>query len=162
MSSVPPITLAIADREEGIATLRKRLIRDDHGISVISQSATSREAIGVVSRLAPRVLLCGFRLAAAENFLLPHSLRLQCPATRILLLTNSAIEAARIIDALAVGVRGYLDREAPGLQLVDAIRCVDAGEVWVPRQMLGRIFDEIHARSQHGRFQSSGVHTSVH
>jgi two-component system response regulator DesR len=162
MSCVPPITLAIADHEEGMATLRKRLRRDDHGISVISQSATSREAIGGVARLAPRVLLCGFHLAAAENFLLLHSLRLQCPATRILLLTDNAIEAARIIDALAVGVRGYLDRNAPGLQLANAIRRVDAGEVWVPRQMLGRIFDEIHARSQHGRFQSSGVHTCVH
>ena len=43
MSSVPPITLAIADREEGMATLRKRLRRlrtHDHGIWVISQSAT--------------------------------------------------------------------------------------------------------------------------
>ena len=162
MSCVPPITLAIADREEGMATLRKRFTGDDHGISVISQSATSREAIGVVSRLAPRVLLCGFHFAAAENFLLPQSLRLQCPATRILLLTDSAIEAVRIIDALAVGVRGYLDRNAPGLQLANAIRRVDAGEVWVPRQMLGRIFDEIRARSQHERFQSSGVHTFVH
>ena len=119
MSSVPPVTLAIADREEGMATLRIRLRTHDHGIWVISQSTTSREAIGVASRLAPRVLLCGFHLAAAENFLLLHSLRLQCPATRILLLTDSAIEAARIIDALAVGVRGYLDRDAPGLQLVD-------------------------------------------
>ncbi len=147
MTSVPPITLAIADHDEGIAMLRTRLCRHDHGIWVISQSATSREVIGIASRLAPRVLLCGFHLAAAENFLLPHSLRLQCPETRILLLTDNAVEAARIIDALAVGVRGYLDRNAPGLQLANAIRHVDAGEVWVPRQMLGRIFDEIHARS---------------
>jgi DNA-binding NarL/FixJ family response regulator len=147
MTSVPPITLAIADHDEGIAMLGKRLTRHDHGIRVIWQSATSREAIGIASGLAPRVLLCGFHLVAAENFLLPHSLRLHCPETRILLLTDNSVEAARIIDALAVGVRGYLDRNAPGLQLANAIRRVDAGEVWVPRQMLGRIFDEIHAHS---------------
>jgi DNA-binding NarL/FixJ family response regulator len=35
---------------------------------------------------------------------------------------DNAIEAARIIDTLAVGVRGYLDRNAPGLQLANAIR----------------------------------------
>jgi len=53
---------------------------------------------------AARISCCRIRYAC--NVPNPHSAA-----------DRHAVEAVRIIDALAVGARGYLDRNAPGLQL---------------------------------------------
>jgi DNA-binding NarL/FixJ family response regulator len=48
-----------------------------------------------------------------------------------------------MIEALSCGVRGYLEEEALITFLPKAVRCVDAGEAWVPRSMVARIIERL-------------------
>ena len=64
------------------------------------------------------------------------------PRTKVILLTTRTTEA-RILDTLSRGAWGYLEQEMLRTFLPKAVRAVDAGEVWVPRKMVGRILDRL-------------------
>lgn len=94
----------------------------------------------VAIRLRPDVLLLGWELFAVDGGGLLDTVRLQSPRTKVILLTSRA-PRTRILDALAHGARGYLDRRLVPTFLAKAVQVVDAGEAWVPRRLVPDIVD---------------------
>ena len=60
----------------------------------------------------------------------------------MILLTRRASEAA-ILEALSIGVRGYLKETDINAFLPQAVRQVEAGEAWLPRKMELKIVDRL-------------------
>lgn len=138
---MPPITVVIADREKASRAACRRLLRLEKGIRVVGEVRSGLEAIAAV-KLRPRILLLDVHMAAGNGVALLRILRQKSPRTKVILLTRRASQA-RILDVLAHGARGYLDKKAFRTFLSKAVRLVDAGQAWVPRKMVAKILDRL-------------------
>src|SRR5262245_23487239 len=131
-----PITVVVADRRVQ-RSLCLRLLDGEVGIRVVGEAPSGLEAITCVARLRPRILLLGLSLVQSDGGSLIPALRQKSPHTKIILLTDKDSDA-RTLEALACGARGYLDRSVLATFLPRAVRVVDAGEAWVPRNMVAK------------------------
>ena len=64
------------------------------------------------------------------------------PETRVVMLTASTEEKA-VVDAVAAGATGYLQKETDRERLLSAVRRVARGELLVPVAVVRRVFAEI-------------------
>jgi DNA-binding NarL/FixJ family response regulator len=166
------VTVAIADIDHDRRLLYERLLHGEDGITLLSNvgpgkgdrndhafvnrrsqqrtdvSACENE-VARIKRLRPSVMLVNVDMNNDEDHALLLSLRCECPDAHIVLLTDDFVQESKIIQALAIGARGYLSNEAVKFHLSRAVQVVGRGEAWVPRKMLGNIMDHM----LHGRFQ---------
>lgn len=133
------ITVAIAGRQAAAVATCVRLLRQEPDTEVVGQAATCMEIVATVRKFKPRVLVCSFEMCADTDYPLLLELLRECPATRVVLLGGDLIEEDRLMDALAIGARGYLGHEEIPLHLASAVRGVDQGKAWVPRKLLGKM-----------------------
>jgi NarL family two-component system response regulator LiaR len=64
------------------------------------------------------------------------------PSSHLMLLGNIPSQE-EIVSLMNTGVRGYFDLNDPSSQLADAIRIVQKGEIWLPRDKMSSIMDRI-------------------
>ncbi len=96
-------------------------------LQVVGQAGDGEEAVRLCQSLQPDVVLMDLvmpRLNGLET--IREIKRRQLPA-RILVLTTYA-EEAQIISAFQAGALGYLLKDSPPPELIEAIRCVYRGE----------------------------------
>ena len=60
-----------------------------------------------------------------------------------LLLLGNIPSHEEIVGLMNVGVRGYFDLNAPGNELTEAVRVINKGEIWLPRDKMSSIMDRI-------------------
>jgi DNA-binding NarL/FixJ family response regulator len=143
---VPPITVVIADHDRRTRAACADLLEPVKGIAVVGKARSAREAVRAV-RLKPRILLLDLALSGSRRHALVPVIRRQSPGTKVILLTERASER-RILDALAQGAPGYLDKRSVQALLPKAVRVVAAGEAWVPRRMISKIVDRLATLSE--------------
>jgi DNA-binding NarL/FixJ family response regulator len=137
-----PITVLIADRDEANRTACARVLQPEKGIQVVGRAQNGLEALSATAKLKPRVLLLGLNMLKRKRILLICALLKKSPRTRMILLTHHTPET-RILKALSYGARDYLEDNVLSAYLPKAVRCVDAGEAWVPRKMVARIIERL-------------------
>lgn len=135
------ITVAIADPDRAGLMARKRMLRHDLDITVVGQATSCKDLVAKVLRLKPRILLLSLGLCGDAECSVLRVLCRKCPATRVVLLADHAIQEERLAHALVIGARGHLELGVVERQLAKAVHGVNRGEAWVSRKMLGKIMD---------------------
>ena len=135
------ITVVVADRQRARRAACLRLLEPVKGIKVVGKAGNGLAAI-VAARLRPRILLLDFALSCGEGPSLLRLIRRQSPRTRVILLTEGQGEAP-ILDALARGAPGYVEKKSLSASLAKAVQLVAAGEAWVPRKMVSKVVDRL-------------------
>jgi DNA-binding NarL/FixJ family response regulator len=136
-----PITVVVADEEEGRREACLRVLATDTGIRVVAQAGSARETLRS-ARLVPRILLVDAGLALREGSALLPTFHQRSPATRVIVLAGRTF-GDLLLPALALGAQGYLNRRLLRVYLPKAVRTVDSGEPWVSRRLLPRIIDTL-------------------
>jgi DNA-binding NarL/FixJ family response regulator len=136
------ITVLIADRVKVSRAACRGLLENETDIRVVGEAASGLDAAAAAEHLRPSVLLLDMGLTDAETPALLAVIRRKSPRTRVLLLAGS-VPAARTLEALSHGARGYLEKRALSAFLPRAVRAVDAGEAWVPRKVVAKIMDRL-------------------
>jgi DNA-binding NarL/FixJ family response regulator len=137
-----------------------RLALADHGFAVCAEAADAQGAVAQAVRAVPDVCLLDIHMpgggiaAAAE-------IAERVPATTIVMLTVSRHDGD-LFDALRAGASGYLLKDIDPARLPAALHGVMAGEVTLPRQLVGRLVEEFEGRSRRRiRFIGSGDHPAL-
>lgn len=107
---------------EGLAAL----LRQWDEFRVVGRVTDSRSVLSEVQRLLPDLLVIDVTTAGGLPAI--RRLRLQCPGTKIVVLTTTADEKT-IGDSLEAGVCGYLLKDSSPEQLRDDLNCAVAGNV---------------------------------
>ena len=149
-----PITVVVADPEKARRAACLRLLEPEKGIRVIAEAGTVAETLGA-ARLAPRILLLDSNLGLGRGLSLLPLFRRSSPATRVIVLTGHTSGAA-LLDAVAHGAHGYLNRRQLRAFLPKAVRKVDQGEPWVSRKMVPRIIETLVRLAGAGAANSHG------
>ena len=136
------ITVVIADRQKTSRSLSMNTLQSEKGIAVVGVARNGLEAMTAAGRIKPRILLLNSNLLRGKGDQLLRALRQKSPKTKMILLTRCATETP-ILEALSIGVRGYLKEIDISAFLPQAVRQVEAGEAWVPRKMELKIVDHL-------------------
>jgi len=119
---------------EGIATI----INSQPDMLLVSQAATGAEAIQQYREYRPDVTLMDLRLPDLSGIDAMIAIRSEFPDARIIILTTFEGDV-EIQRALQAGARGYLLKNIPPREIVDAIRQVHAGKKRVPPEVAAQL-----------------------
>ncbi|HEY6066950.1 MAG TPA: response regulator [Thermoanaerobaculia bacterium] len=142
------ITVVVADPEKERRAACLRRLAPESGIRVVAETGTAAETLGA-ARHVPRILLIDSSLAQGRGLVLLRLFRRNSPDTKIIVLTGHTSRAA-LLEAIAHGAHGCLNRRQIRAFLPKAVRKVDQGEPWVSRRMLQPIIDALMGMAESG------------
>jgi two-component system nitrate/nitrite response regulator NarL len=140
------IRVVIADDHPVLREGLRRLLEDDGGFEVVGQAADGLEAVRLAREQRPDVLLLDLAMPRASGFDALRELAAAADGPKVLLLTV-AIDDAQVVQALELGARGVVMKEAATEILFKAIRAVVAGQYWVGRDAVTDIVRHLRERS---------------
>src|ERR1043166_7868870 len=119
-----------------------RLIDQQSDLVCCGEASVAAEVQTEVARLSPDLVILDLRLKRADGLELIKSLKSQFPGIKILIL--SQYDAPLYVErALQSGALGYVVKEQAAEELIQAIRTVLAGEVYLTRAMAARFLQKL-------------------
>ena len=104
----------------------KQLLATDAEIEVVGMAADGEEAVDLVRRHRPDVVLMDLAMPGLDGIGATRSIVGEHPDVRVVVLTSFGDES-RIIAALDAGAQGYLLKHTEPDALVEAVRSANAG-----------------------------------
>jgi DNA-binding NarL/FixJ family response regulator len=139
------VRLAIADDEALVRSGLRMLVEADPGISVVGEAENGRQAIEVVQRTRPDVLLLDIRMPEMDGLAAARQLLEDPTAPRIIMLTTFD-EDENVFEALRVGASGFVLKITPPEQLLEAIHAVASGRALIDPRVTQRVIEAFAAR----------------
>jgi DNA-binding NarL/FixJ family response regulator len=97
---------------------------------VVGEAESGGDAVALVARTGADVVVMDLDMADGDGATATRALAREAPSARVLILTMHA-EQERLLGLLRDGARGYLAKDAAQRELLDAIRVVASGDVYV-------------------------------
>lgn len=136
------ITLVIASDNRQLIDQVRAVLGAAKVASIVGEARKSREAVAMVSRRRPALLLLDLALAPATTSTLLADVRKRSPKTRVLAI-DDRLDEERVLRAAKAGAHGYMLWEAIPAYLSKAVGVMAAGEAWFSRKLMGRLILEL-------------------
>ncbi len=117
-------------------------VEDD--LDVVGEAGDGEEALVRVAALAPDVVLMDLRMPRLDGAGATARIVAEHPATRVLVLTTYDTDGD-IVRAVEAGATGYLLKDTPRLQLVEAVRAAARGETVLAPGVAARLVSRMRA-----------------
>lgn len=133
------------------------LISDDHAVvreglaamisrraemQVVAEAANGVQAVELALKHKPDVLLMDLRMPQMGGVEAIQAIRAQWPEARVIVLTTFDGDED-IFRALQAGAKGYLLKDTPREELLEAIRTVHAGRKHIPLEVAAKLADRL-------------------
>jgi NarL family two-component system response regulator LiaR len=139
---IQPIHVLIADDHAVVRDGLAAIIAGDPGLKLIGQAVNGAQAVELARALRPDVLLLDLIMPVQDGLSAIADLRRDNPAARILVLTGYA-EDDQVFPAIKAGALGYMLKDAPREQLLQAIHDVAAGRVFLSPHIALKVMQEL-------------------
>jgi DNA-binding NarL/FixJ family response regulator len=134
------IRVVIAD-DQDLVRSGLQLVLEARGCEVVGLAGDGREAIDVVGRTMPDVVLMDVRMPVMDGIAATRELTAAGLPSKVLILTTYDLDRY-VYDALAAGAAGFLLKATPPDRLVDGIRTICAGESLLAPSLTRRLIEE--------------------
>ncbi len=114
---------------------------------VVGEAADGEAAVNVAQELKPDVIVMDVMMPLKNGIDACREITEALPDTRVLILT-AATEEDAVIEAIAAGAAGYLQKYSGKEELLRTVRGVAGGEYRIPTDAIRRVFAEIRASTQ--------------
>jgi NarL family two-component system response regulator LiaR len=121
------IRIILADDHVMLRQGTVALLQREEDIEVVGQADNGRQAVDLAQRLRPDIVVMDVRMPELSGVEATRQIRERFPAVQVLVLTAHDDEQY-IFSLLEAGASGYLLKNAPISDLVQAIRQVHAGK----------------------------------
>ena len=129
------------------------LFRQEEDIRIVGECGTGAEALRLVRRCHPDVVLLDISLPDMNGIDLCRKLRRIVRSLAVLVVTMHA-EEEYIVEALRAGALGYVLKESASDQLIRAVRTVSRGQRYLPKGTSSDVVERARNRKRHGPFAS--------
>ena len=120
------VTIVLADDHAIVRQGLRTLLASDPQFKVVGEAADGREAIELVKRRKPTVLIADLMMPGLNGLETTRRVLRLKSKTRVIVLSMYRNEAY-VLEALRIGAAGYIAKESGGAELFQAIREVVAG-----------------------------------
>ena len=157
------IRLMLVDDHEVVRTGLKTFLETQGGLEVIAEAENGESAIQLAKELVPHVIVMDITMAGIDGLEATRQIKALRPECKVLALTVHADEQY-FFQMLAAGAEGYVTKQVAAEELVEAIRAVAAGNVYLQPALASWLLkDYRRLLSQAGdrhQLDSGGSHTS--
>ncbi len=133
-------SVVIADDQELVRS-GLEMVLQARGCEVLGQAANGREAVEVVRRTRPDVVLMDIRMPVLDGIAATRELTGSGVASRVLVLTTYDLDSY-VYGALQAGAAGFLLKATPPDRLVAGIETVASGESLLAPSLTRRLIEE--------------------
>jgi DNA-binding NarL/FixJ family response regulator len=123
-----PARVIIADDHPLYRSALTRIFEEHSEFEVVSQAADGREVLEFCRRLRPELVLMDLGMPDIDGLEATRTIKRELPRTIVVVLTAYE-DPDRLSEAFKAGARGYLLKDAPPQQIIDAVRGALAGEI---------------------------------
>jgi two-component system response regulator NreC len=127
------VRVVIADDHE---MLRQglRVLLEEEGFMFVGEASDGREAVRLCEALHPEVAILDLSMPMLNGIFAAREIIKSNPRTKVVLLTQHTEEHV-VLEALRAGVRGYVLKTRASSELVDALRAVCRGEMYLTQSI---------------------------
>ena len=138
------IRVAIVDDQAMVRAGFRLIVQSQSDMQVVGEAADGQEAIDLVRRERPDVVLMDIRMPKVDGIAATREI---VGVTRVVILTTFELDEY-VFDALAAGASAFLLKAARPEDLVNAIRVVAGGEALLAPSVTKRLIEEFAKRPE--------------
>jgi len=132
------IRVILVDDHDLVRSGIKRILDDVQGIKVIGEARSGEEAVKVVRKLKPQVVLMDVKMPGIGGFEATRKILRIDPDIKVLVVTicNNDLYPARLLQ---IGASGYITKGSTMEEMIQAIRAVNAGQRYISPEIASRL-----------------------
>jgi len=142
-ASASAIRILLADDHPVVRIGVRNMLQADEAFSVVGEAGDGDEAITQTLELLPDILLLDLSMPRLPGLEAMRAIMSGSPTVKIILLT-STITTQQIIEALQIGARGIVLKDALTDHLTSAIRTVYSGDYWIGGRRVVNLVGALH------------------
>lgn len=139
------IRVALVDDQAMVRAGFRMILETEADITVVGEAADGREAVDLVQRSAPDVVLMDVRMPQMDGIEATRLITSSSSPARVLILTTFDLDDY-VYSALRVGASGFMLKDAPAEQLVNAVRVIASGDALLAPSVTRLLIDEVSRR----------------
>ena len=129
-TGVVPIRIVVADDHPVVRFGVRNMLLSEPGFEVVGEAEDGDDAMTQTLELEPDILLLDVAMPRLPGLEAMRAIMTKSPRVKIVLLT-STITSQQIIEALQIGARGIVLKDAVVGDLGNALRAVLGGDYWI-------------------------------
>ena len=124
------IRVVLADDHDVVRAGLQAVLKTAKDMDVVGEASNAQEALTLVDRFHPHVVVMDLSMNGLDGLAATKDIVARNNGSRVLVLTMHS-EKEYLIPSLEAGASGYLVKNAADRELVDAVRAVASGDVYV-------------------------------
>jgi len=135
------IRVLVADDQSMVRAGFRMLLSGEDDIEVVAEASNGIEAVEKAARFAPTVVLMDIRMPELDGLEATRRILAADPEARVLVLTTFDLDEY-VYEALRAGASGFVLKDDPPEQLLEAVRTVASGEALLSPAITKRVIRE--------------------
>ena len=136
------IRVLIADDHTVVRQGIRIMLEPKHDFIVVGEAVNGVDAVALCKTLEPDILILDLVMPIMDGLETIQMITKANLRTHILVLTSFS-EEDKVIRALKAGAKGFILKDSSPKELIDAIRQVNNGELWLPSEIVYRVLSAL-------------------
>lgn len=150
-----PVTILLADGHSLFREAVRAVLESESDLEVVAEAGDGLNAVAEAERTCPSIALIDADLPNCSGIKAAAIISERVPQCRIVVLAGEE-DQRLLVEAVEAGAAGFLTRESPLVDLIEAARAISRGETLIPKHMLGTLLGHLirRRREQDQAFRS--------
>jgi DNA-binding NarL/FixJ family response regulator len=137
----------IADDEAMVRTGFRMILDAEPDLEVVGEAEDGEEAVADAARMHPDVVIMDIRMPRLDGVAATRRLLAEVDPPPHVVIVTTFDDDENLYESLRAGAGGFLLKNAPPEQLIEAVRTVAAGEGLLSSAVTRRVIDELGRRA---------------
>ena len=138
----PAVRVLVVDDDPLVRSALRMVLGGADGINLVGEVADGSEVLAAIDKVRPDVVLMDIRMPRIDGLTATEHVRRRSPSPEIVILTTFDADE-HVLRALRAGASGFLLKDTPPADIIDAVRRVADGDPilapTVTRRLIGRV-----------------------